>query len=243
MTLGECLDNSIADGLVAFGIGLKRAAVFAAKVAEPLLNMFGPIDRRSRRFLTMGGADGKCGVCGSFGICYMPDRCPKSDEMLTEAEERDEVLGPWHSDGGPTEWLPGVTCLDQLSPTAHADFLTAADYEPGRAQHPLYREIQEQHDRDDLKSRFANRDANRAKQSTTLIEPRSEHPMYAQIQDCADAAVVAEVLSEHHPLEDFSRAHARIYCRSGDGRVHTEFTSRKQWRDHVAELIVAELQK
>ena len=38
------------------------------------------------------------------------------EDALNRAEERVESLDPFYADGGPTEWLPGVTSLDQLKP-------------------------------------------------------------------------------------------------------------------------------
>lgn len=70
-------------------------------------------------------------MCGSYGYCYLPDRCPKSDPTLTESEENNDSLDPFYADGGPTEWLGrGRPIRD----------------DEGRAQHPIYREMQDRID-------------------------------------------------------------------------------------------------
>lgn len=72
--------------------------------------------------------------------------------------------------------------------------------------------------------------------------PRSEHPMYADIQDVADAAVVADVLGMHRCYyDDGSAMH---YCHDdGSAIPHSRFGTYNQWIEHVSPLIIAELQK
>jgi hypothetical protein len=57
MTLGERLDNSLADGLVALGVGLRRTWIVAAKAADRLLGGSPCNGREAQRFLTMGGSE------------------------------------------------------------------------------------------------------------------------------------------------------------------------------------------
>lgn len=52
---------------------------------------------------------------------------------------------------------------------------------------------------------------------------------------------IAEVLSEHHPLELADRIRATVHCRSADGRIHDEFADRAAWREHVAPILAAHI--
>ncbi|SBS73892.1 hypothetical protein MHPYR_180109 [uncultured Mycobacterium sp.] len=71
---------------------------------------------------------------------------------------------------------------------------------------------------------------------------RAEHPLYREIQDQCNAALVAEVLSEHRC---FWNDDDRIYECLTDGctHTHTVFKSHNQWIAHVAPLIIAALQQ
>ncbi|TDO18177.1 hypothetical protein EV580_1361 [Mycobacterium sp. BK086] len=57
------------------------AVELLGRMADSLVELFWPLDARAKSFLTMGGAD-----------------------RLAAAEERAEVLEPWHGTG-PAEWL------------------------------------------------------------------------------------------------------------------------------------------
>lgn len=72
------------------------------------------------------------------------------------------------------------------------------------------------------------------------IEPRSEHPMYAQIQDVADAAVVAGVLGGHQCFWNDDEA---MYHCIRDDELHATFGSYNQWIAHVSPLVIAELKQ
>ena len=72
-----------------------------------------------------------------------------------------------------------------------------------------------------------------------LRYPISEHPLYAEIQDRADAAIVSEVLAQHYYRP---AGHSSIgiegHCGCGGRPIDL-----RDWQQHVAPLIVAALQQ
>lgn len=65
---------------------------------------------------------------------------------------------------------------------------------------------------------------------------RAEHPLYRQIQEQADAAVVVETLKDHHYFRGDAKTTAMCLC--GESLLNVA-----AWQRHVAPLIIAELQE